>query len=156
MTKSTLTVKGKGLEKLKEVMTELASRPYVKVGVVGSAAAAGHGGLTNAELAVVHEFGTEDIPARPFLRSTASAQRAAWEALMRKVLEKVATRKLPLEKGLALIGERAAADVRRTVTSGVPPPNAPSTIAAKGSSKPLVDTGQLLRSIAYEVVPEGE
>jgi len=30
-------------------------------------------------------------------------------------------------------------------------PNAPSTIAQKGSSKPLIDTGSMLNSITYAV-----
>lgn len=35
------------------------------------------------------------------------------------------------------------------------PPNAPSTIAQKGSDRPLIDTGELRKSVAYVVVADG-
>jgi hypothetical protein len=42
------------------------------------------------------------------------------------------------------------------ILSNIPPPNAPSTIKAKGSSSTLIDTGHLLASIDVEVVEETE
>ena len=56
-------------------------------------------------------------------------------------------------RGLELLGAFAAAEVKKTITAGagVPPPNAPSTIAKKGSDRPLVDTGRLLGAIQWEI-----
>jgi len=41
--------------------------------------------------------------------------------------------------------------IREKILSNVPPENAPSTIAAKGSSHTLIDTGELLSSITHLV-----
>jgi hypothetical protein len=46
--------------------------------------------------------------------------------------------------------------IRTKILSGVPPPNAPSTIHAKGSSHTLIDTGTLLDTVSHtvEINPE--
>jgi len=44
--------------------------------------------------------------------------------------------------------------IREKILSNVPPENAPSTIAAKGSSHTLIDTGELLASITH-IVEQG-
>ena len=41
------------------------------------------------------------------------------------------------------------------VLSSVPPPNAPATVASKGSSKTLIDTGNLLSKVGMRVKREG-
>jgi hypothetical protein len=112
-------------------------------------------GTENITIAIIHEFGAPraGIPSRSFLRSTASKKREEWLKMLERVLVLVVKEKLELEDALKLVGERAAADVRRAITSGpgIPPPLKAATIRAKGSSRPLVDTGQLVRSISYEV-----
>jgi hypothetical protein len=51
-----------------------------------------------------------------------------------------------------MLGQWGAAAVKRTITSGqVTPPDAPGTIARKGSSTPLIDEGQLVNAITYAV-----
>ena len=52
--------------------------------------------------------------------------------------------------GLGL-GEKVVADVQRKIVALKDPPNAPSTIAKKGSANPLIDTGRLRQSIDFEV-----
>ena len=112
-------------------------------------------GTENITIAIIHEFGAPraGIPSRSFLRSTAREKREEWLKLLERVLVLVLKEKLELEEALKLVGERAAADVRRKITSGpgIPPPLKEATIRAKGSSRPLVDTGQLVRSISYEI-----
>ena len=44
-------------------------------------------------------------------------------------------------------------DVQRAhIRNGNWVPNAPATIRRKGSDRPLIDTGQLVNSVEYEVV----
>lgn len=109
--------------------------------------------ITLAEIATVNEFGSSDgrIPARSFLRSTADARRIELNAVKRAALRSVASGKRTTEEALNLIGQWFAAAVQRTITELRSPPNAPSTIARKGSSKPLIDTGQLRQSITWAV-----
>lgn len=115
--------------------------------------AGGRSSLTNLEIAIVNHFGTLDghVPGRPFLTQTADAKRGAWLGLLEKVLLKVVKGALTLRDALELVGMQAAADVKRTIRAGMSPPNAESTIKAKGSSKPLINTGQLLNGISHQV-----
>lgn len=105
--------------------------------------------------AMVNEFGTERIPERSFLRSTMDRRRD----LYLELLEEAADRALdgrPTKRELEQIGAIAVGDVRDTIARGVPPPNAPSTIARKGSSHPLIDTGRMWQSLDAVVELGGE
>lgn len=59
-----------------------------------------------------------------------------------------------LHKHIAKANLRAAKfaqrTIRRTMKKGMPPPNAPLTIAIKGSKKPLIDKGDLFQSVATQ------
>ncbi|MFZ5440466.1 MAG: hypothetical protein ACOZQL_10680 [Myxococcota bacterium] len=150
----TLTKKGKGLEKLLALADQAKRRPFVKVGVLGKTAVRDLG-LDNVALAVTHEFGVPGrIPSRPFLRSTFDLKRDDWGNLLARLITKALKGSITVEQVLGLIGQRASADVRNRITVGTSPfvPNAPFTIAQKGSSRPLVDTGRLVQSISYQVV----
>lgn len=149
-----------GWKKLMQVLAQAKSgETYVKVGVIGTAAQSAHEGISNVELAAVHEFGSPDrgIPERSFIRSTYDEKRDAWTALLKKALRGVYEGKVSLEQALSMVGLRAEADIKRHVTSGVgiPPPLKPATIARKGSSRPLVDTGRMINSVSHEVVTNG-
>lgn len=106
---------------------------------------------TMAEVAFYNEFGTEDIPERSFLRSTVDENNRKYAKLYEQLMGKVMEGKLSVERAMGLLGEKARSDVRKTIRSSVPPPNAPATLARKKSTKTLVDTGQLSQSITYEV-----
>jgi len=47
------------------------------------------------------------------------------------------------------------AAVVKKIQSGVPPPNAPSTIKQKRSSKTLIDTGEMMRHVDHRITGEG-
>lgn len=122
-------------------------KAQVKVGVLGS---------SDSEIAyraTVNEFGAPEagIPERSFLRKTFDTKQNELRSVQRSALEKIVAGKLTVEGGLKLIGEWFASEVKKTITETVSPPNAPSTIAAKGSSHPLIDTGAMRQAISYEV-----
>jgi phage gpG-like protein len=155
------TAKGKGLDELKALVKQLGEQPQIKIGVLtGSGASVGRGDgstLSNVELAAIHEFGAPraGIPQRSFLRDTADLKRDEWIAFLVRALKVVVAGRMPLETALDLTGQRAVADVLARIRQGkgIPPlPLAPATIKAKKSSRPLVDTGRLVQSIAYQVV----
>ena len=54
-------------------------------------------------------------------------------------------------RALNLIGMKGQALMRQRIVDIDTPPNAPATIAKKGSSSPLQDTGEMLREIDYRV-----
>ena len=62
-----------------------------------------------------------------------------------------------LNQAVARVGNYGASEVKRGIVSGAPggqrfTPNSPLTIARKGSSKPLIDKGDLVGSITYQVI----
>lgn len=135
-------------------------KSYVKVGVLaskGGGAAHGEDNISLIEIAAIHEFGNGHVPERSFIRSTFYVRRVnALATMVAKLAKAIVTEGMTPKKALSLLGQWAASEVKETITEiDIPPPLADSTIMAKGSSKPLVDTGQLKNSITYEVV-EGE
>lgn len=129
----------------------------VKVGIQTGDGSVDRDGITMAELAMVHEFGSRDghIPQRSFLRSTVDENERRYVAAMKKELAKIPSGKATVRGALRQTGERMRSDVIDKIRRGIPPPNAPSTIARKGSSTPLIDTGQLLQSITVKVDTDG-
>jgi phage gpG-like protein len=131
----------------------------VKVGVLASKGGmAKHTDtLTIIELAAIHEFGSPaaGIPERSFIRATLHKHRSELAALSQKLAGPMIRGKTSPDAVLKILGEWAVAKIRAEITTGdgIPPPLKPRTIARKGSSRPLVDTGRLLGAITYEITP---
>jgi hypothetical protein len=148
-----------GWKKLKRALAMLShGDSYAKAGIIGEKAQADHGGLTNEEVALIQEFGTADghIPSRSFLREPYDANRERYMAALTKLIQAVYDGKIEVEHALALVGKMMESDMREAIRRGIPPPNAAATIAKKGSSKPLIDKGQLIGAISSAVVLHGE
>ena len=97
------------------------------------------------------------IPERSFIRSTVDAHaKGDWARESEALKKAVVQDGLTVDVALKRMGLLIKAAIQAKIRSNVPPPNAPSTIARKGSSKTLINTGQLLNSIDYEVHREGE
>lgn len=154
--KTGLKKTGPGLEKALRELADKAAGARVVIGVLGSTSSRPGEPIDNVELAVTHEFGL-GVPERSFLRATFDRLKDKWAKFSARVMKLVASGKLDLEAGLAMIGERVKADVKKAITSGegIPPPLSQATIDRKGSSRPLVDTARLLGSIDYEVRLKG-
>lgn len=144
----------KELEKTFETLVERNS--YVKAGVVGEKAEEEHDGITNAELALIQEFGTPTIPSRPWIGGAFERNKGKYQTMLAKGLEKVYSNKLTVERLLGLMGVELSSDIKRGVMSEDNlAPNAPSTIRKKGSSKPLIDSNRMVGSVTHEVVMAG-
>lgn len=129
----------------------------VKVGVVGSAAREEEDGTTLAEIAAIHEFGAPaaGIPERSFLRSTFRNPQKLEQLrkLQARLARDLIAGKIDVARAMGLLGAWGAGAVKATITrDGEFAPLKPSTIAKKGSSRPLIDSGQLLNSISWVVV----
>lgn len=107
--------------------------------------------ITVAQVAMMNEFGTETAPERSFIRSTMSAIRKKLKLTIKKLSRKIVDGKIDKHAALGLVGEFVITHIKDTITDGVPPPNAPSTVKAKGSDHTLIDTGQMRDSLDYEV-----
>ena len=147
--------------RLEDLLADFRARKagHVAVGVVdGSGGEEIRGeGITMAGLAVVHEYGAPKvgIPAR--LPMTLTLERKAPEIQeAQKRLAAEILRGMPTREALGLLGEFVSSEIRATIQAGLEPPNADATIKAKGSSKPLIDSGRLVNSYTYEVRDPGE
>ncbi len=114
-------------------------------------------GLTNAEVAMKNEFGsyTDNIPPRSFLRMPLETKTGELVALAVSNTIRRRIMQADLEGALTLIGIKAEAIIQEAFASGgfgKWKPNAPLTVKLKGSSSPLIDTGQLRRAVTSEVV----
>ena len=145
----TVRVKDRGWNEFLSAQRKL-KRRRVAVGVFGSSGRSGDD-VSNAELAAIHEFGTDRIPARSFLGGTLAATRRDLERFIDRTKRRVDDGDISVDQGLNLIGQKHAADVQEFIADGVAPANAAVTIERKGSSTPLIDTGQLRQSIDYEL-----
>lgn len=171
----TITDKDRGYSKLVAEVATLKDQPYVKIGVLGETALEGkrvrledgtettEDSVKLVDVATFHEFGGagDHPPQRSFIRSTVDGNRAKYDALIKKLHADVMTFKLSINQALGLLGERIEADIRRTFTKNDWPPLANPDLSRAGRKKgntkfkghrPLIDTGQLWRSIRNLVV----
>ena len=91
------------------------------------------------------------IPERSFLRSAFDQNRRVYERMLEQGTGRVIDGTDKPARVVGLIGEKHVADVVNGINAGIAPPNAPSTIARKGASKPLIHTGQLKMAIKVKV-----
>lgn len=114
-------------------------------------------GTSVAYVAAIQEFGAPavGIPPRPFMQPTVKEKKDTWVKTIEKSLPKVALGKMTAFDVLDLVGIQAAADIQTKISSIYTPPNAPATIRAKGSTKPLIDTGLMLASVQNAVNKTG-
>ena len=130
----------------------------VKAGILENATNSATGESV-AMYAACNEFGTKDIPSRPFMRKTFDEHSGEWAALLGRA---IANGRSP-RQALQLVGMRMADDIMDTIKSNMPPPNSPKTKARKkkqitgtgggGSYSPgtLVDTGSMVRAVNWEI-----
>ena len=116
-------------------------------------------GVEIATYARENEFGvfSKGIPSRPFLRTTFKGEKAndmgkrAFKALQEAVLQNY-----DAEIALQEIADQGAIMVRKNIREGQWVPNKPSTLSRKRGSKPLIDSGEMIKSVEGWVVKDGK
>lgn len=119
---------------------------YVKAGVMPGSKY--EDGTSVATVAYKNEYGFKNIPSRPFIRTTVREQKAAWVELTKKGIKAGYT----LEHTLDLVGMQMQKDIQYSIITWTTPPNAPYTIAKKGTDSPLRDSLIMHDSITYELI----
>lgn len=134
--------------RLNEIARNLSKGGTVRVGFLEGATYPD--GTPVALVAAIQEFGapSKGIPPRPFFRNMIAEHQDEWPDA---IAQNLAANNYDTERTLGQVGAAVAVQLRQSVIDTNEPPNAPATIKAKGSSKPLVDTGHLLQSIDFEV-----
>lgn len=121
--------------------------------------------ITNAELLYIHTNGSpvNNIPARPVIEPAIYNDSERLSKMLMKGFQQLCDGDVEkCDRTLQLIGTRAQKVCRDWFTNPANgwPPNSPGVIAAKlrkGSTapKPLIDTGELRKSITYVIVKDG-
>lgn len=110
--------------------------------------------LTIAEIAEFHEFGTSGgVPERSFMRATIDEKREEIRGIQRTLARRVLSNRERLgpKRALSILGLAIESMIKARIRAGIPPQVKPATLARKRSSIPLIDTGQLIQSITFEV-----
>ncbi len=108
-------------------------------------------GTPVAQVAFWNEFGhsgTHPAPPRPFFRTCIAEHGGEWPGELGRAVKAANG---DGAKALAVMGETIAGEIQESITALTSPALAESTIHSKGFDKPLVDTGQMLRSVDFEV-----
>jgi len=103
------------------------------------------------EVAVWNHFGTDNIPARPFITESLAIAAPELRALYARLVAGVIAGKITDEFAAQYLGQWAQKEIVDNINRRFFEVNAASTIARKGSDTPLVDTGQLKGAIRAAV-----
>ena len=116
--------------------------------------------ITVLDLAEFHEFGLGNNPQRSFIRAYWDANTDRLKTMLLKLMEGVIARAVrsgaPISDAdrrgvLEKLGLKMRGEIQARISDGIEPPLQERTIIRKGSSTPLIDTGQLRSSIDYTV-----
>lgn len=107
-------------------------------------------GESIASIAFRNEFGV-GVPERPALRLGVEKSTQSIKQLAKVMIPKLNNGDITMEQIMDQVGHLAVQDVINLINAGISPANAQSTIDAKGSSTPLVDTGAYKQSITHVV-----
>lgn len=143
----------KAHERLARMMesVKLAGEHEVRVGVPDGKNEPGTGTPLSL-VAAAHEFGVPGrIPERPFLRPGLVSKKDELKTINEANFKQVVNEKMTVGDALVSVGVFAAASVQHFIRNGNFQPLDPRTIERKGSTKPLIDTGNLIQSITSEV-----
>jgi hypothetical protein len=147
---SSIRSKDNGANAMIRRAVQLAAGTEVAVGVFSQELADGGKGQTVADVATFNEFGL-GVPERSFIRGWFDENEPKLGAFLKKLDQRVLAGELTLEQAKNQFGLICVGGIQRRMVAGIAPENAESTKKAKGSSTPLVDTGQLKSSVTYEV-----
>lgn len=160
MSTGKVVYKDLGLEALLKRVAE-ADLKQIKVGIVGPKASepSSDGRLTNAEVAVINEYGSDDgvVPRRSFIRDTLEhEQRQKVAAHLTEMARSIVQGTKSADAAADEAGSALAVLIAHKILSAEGlRPNAPATEKFKGFNHPLLDTGGLVDAVSHQVVRKG-
>ena len=141
----------KQLDKIEKELDYLKTHT-VWVGFVGGEADKKVDGVAIYMYANFNEYGTSNIPSRPFFRTALNNNRKYIKEQLKELLGKVATGKITGEVALKSIGLEVQGLIQDSIKNGNWEKNSDSTITAKkGRGQTLIDTGSMLRAVSFEI-----
>lgn len=92
---------------------------------------------------------TINIPSRPFFRNMIAAHKGEWGDDAAKLFKETDYDVITVAERM---GTLMASQLQVSIRSNTPPPNAPSTIARKGHGQTLIDSGDMLNGVDFEII----
>ncbi len=132
---------------IQKALSDFITDNFITVGIHEDTGQHGQDGITNAQLGAVLHFGNSQIPSRPWLDVGVETGNEDYIKMVASALESGE----PLDQVLQRIGLVAIGKAQEYMTDLRQPPNAPSTVAKKGSNNPLIDTGALRASVTSKM-----
>lgn len=129
----------------------------VKAGVLVRDGSKQHSeGITVFQIGMIHEFGVpeKNIPRRSFIRVPIENNIKEITKLIENNHRLVSENAMSAKVALDRIGIKAQNTIKESFRNNDWKANSRATIKRKGSSRPLIDTGQLIGSISYIVEKE--
>lgn len=111
-------------------------------------------GTDVCDVAAWNEFGTVNMPSRPFLRKSVDENEGKINSFLQSKMKDL-VRGVSAEQVLKEIGIFQKDLIQEKITEGSFAPNAESTVRQKGSSKPLIDSGRMRQSVNYVIQKKG-
>jgi hypothetical protein len=156
----------RGWNKIQKNASKLAGGIAASVGVQGTKAgqtSVEHGGMTNAELGAIHEFGTRNklIPERPHFRTTFDENVQSYQRKLDKIGRDFFGGQGNVKGGLLLLGEDYRRDIIERIQAGQLRELAESTKKDRRQKQrgrgaeliPLLVTGQYINALSVDVGP---
>jgi len=141
----------KELDKIEKELDYLKTHA-VWVGFVGGEADKKVDGVAIYMYANFNEYGTSNIPSRPFFRTALNNNRKYIKEQLKELLGKVATGKITGEIALKSIGLEVQGLIQDSIKNGNWEPNSARTIRKKKfKGQPLIETGSMLRAVSFEI-----
>ena len=106
-------------------------------------------GVQVASVAFWHNYGKGNNPARPFFTNAVNNNAKNWLSIFADCVKR--DKEIKVDKALKMVGNKAVADIKKSITELKTPALAQATIDRKKSSNPLIDTGLLRNSVTYKV-----
>ncbi len=128
------------------------NRSHTKVGFLDGDTRDDDPQLTNAQVAFFNEYGTQNAPERPFIRPAMAENTQEIMQMQGEGYSDVIRQRSTVKTELARLGTFAQREIQKKIRDVKTPPNAESTKKRKGSSNPLIDTGEMRQAVTHEEV----
>lgn len=141
----------RGFKKFMREMRKIEKRPHVKIGFPAESndTTAIHGGskFRVVDIALVHEFGTQDgvIPERSWMRTSFAESMQKNLKMTRRLANQINTGSMTISRALNIMGLLITAQQRAKIRTNIPPP------LKKRKGIALIDTAQMINSITHKV-----
>ena len=136
-----------GWKRIKRKMDFLDGKE-IRAGVLPSAGN-GKKGVPISEYATYNEYGTEKIPSRPFM-ATSADENKGWSTSVKNAVKGIIDGAEVISQ-MNTVGEKMKTDIKKNIGTYRFKPLKPATVKKKGHDIQLIDSGDLYDAIDYEV-----